>query len=46
MAKEKRFDTLYFQGPIFPEEYQPRGYKLAGEVLPSLAEEMLWACAS
>lgn len=46
MAKEKRFDTLYFQGPVFPEEYKPRGYKLAGEVLPSLAEEMLWACAS
>lgn len=46
MAKSKRFDTLYFQGPVFPENYQPRGYQLAGETLPSLAEEMLWACAS
>lgn len=46
MAKAKRFDTLYFQGPVFPEEYKPRGYSLNGEVLPVLAEEMLWACAS
>lgn len=44
--KEKRFNSLYFQGPVFPEEYEVKGYSIAGEKLPALAEEMLWACAA
>lgn len=46
MAKEKRFNKLYPPIPIFPEEYVPRGFGLNNEILPSLAEEMLWNCAS
>lgn len=35
------FETLEHNGVIFPEEYAPKGYKVAGEVLSPLAEEML-----
>jgi hypothetical protein len=40
--KQVRFNSLTSKGPLFPQEYKPIGYKLAGEVLPKLAEEMLW----
>lgn len=45
MAKQKRFKTLAPNIPVLPAEYEPRGYKLKGETLPALAEEMLWSCA-
>jgi DNA topoisomerase-1 len=44
--KQARFTTLFSLGPLFPEKYQVKGYKLAGEKLPVLAEEMLWTAAS
>ena len=43
--KKARFTSLQSNGPVFPESYSPKGYKLAGETLPSLAEEMLWNAA-
>lgn len=41
-----KFKTLVHNGPIFPELYQVKGYKLANEDLSPLAEEMLWAYAA
>lgn len=35
------FKTLEHSGVTFSDEYQPKGYKVAGEVLSPLAEEML-----
>lgn len=37
--------TMTHNGPVFPEEYVPKGYKFNGVVLPPLAEEMFvnWA---
>lgn len=37
--------TLVHQGPVFPEEYVPKGYSFNGKVLSPLAEEMFvnWA---
>jgi len=43
--KTERFKTLQYDGPLFPEEYRTKGYDLAGEKLPPLAEEMLWMAA-
>ena len=40
-----RFKTLTPPTPMLPPEYEPKGYKLGGEVLKPLAEEMLWCCA-
>lgn len=37
-----KFKTLIHNGPLFPEEYQVKGFMLANEKLSSLAEEMLW----
>ena len=45
MAKSVRFKTLTPPTPMLPPEYEPKGYKLGGEVLKPLAEEMLWCCA-
>ena len=45
MAKNIRFKTLTPPTPMLPPEYVAKGYKLAGEVLPKLAEEMLYCCA-
>ena len=45
MSKAKRFDSLSYNGPMFPPEYEPKGYILGGEKLSSLAEEMLYSCA-
>lgn len=41
-----KFQTLTHNGPIFPEEYSVKGFKLAGENLSALAEEMLWHYAA
>ena len=41
-----KFETLTHNGPIFPEEYEVKGFKLAGESLPPLAEEMMWHYAA
>jgi DNA topoisomerase-1 len=43
--KAARFTSLYSNGPIFPEAYQPKNYSLNNEKLSSLAEEMLWNAA-
>lgn len=45
MGKANRFNTLEYIGPLFPPEYEPKGYKLGGITLSPLAEEMLWSCA-
>ena len=45
MAKAKRYKTLTPPTPVLPPEYVVKGYKLNGEVLPKLAEEMLYNCA-
>ncbi len=37
--------TLETPGPLFPENYAPKGFKLDDAVLSPLAEEMLWAYA-
>jgi DNA topoisomerase IB len=39
------FNSLTHNGPVFPKEYEPVGYTFKGEVLPALAEEMLYAWA-
>jgi len=43
--KKEKFKSLFTKGPVFPEVYRPQGYKLAGEKLSNLAEEMLWKAA-
>lgn len=45
MAKSVRFKTLTPPTPVLPPEYVAKGYKLGGEILPKLAEEMLYCCA-
>lgn len=45
MAKAKRFKTLTPNFPQLPAMYEVKGYTLAGEALPALAEEMLYNCA-
>lgn len=45
MAKNKRFKTLTPPTPVLPPEYEAKGYVLGGDVLPKLAEEMLYCCA-
>lgn len=45
MAKTVRFKTLTPPTPVLPPEYVAKGYKLGGETLPKLAEEMLYCCA-
>lgn len=42
----KKFKTLIHNGPVFPDEYEPKGYKLGGEKLSALAEEMLYHYAA
>lgn len=44
-AKNRRFKTLTPPTPVLPPEYEAKGYKLGGEILPKLAEEMLYCCA-
>lgn len=41
-----KFKTLIHNGPVFPEEYQVKGFKLNNENLSALAEEMLWNYAA
>lgn len=42
MAKEQKFETSYYCGPMLPPMYEVKGYVLAGEALSPLAEEMLY----
>lgn len=44
--KEEKIETFIHNGPIFPEEYQVKGFKLGNEALSPLAEEMLWSFAA
>lgn len=37
-----KFKTLTHNGVTFPAEYEVKGFKVAGEKLSPLAEEMLW----
>lgn len=41
-----KFTTLTHNGPIFPPEYEVKGFKLANEELSPLAEEMMWHYAA
>lgn len=41
-----KFSTLTHNGPIFPPEYEVKGFKLANEDLSPLAEEMMWHYAA
>ncbi len=41
-----KFTTLTHNGPIFPPEYEVKGFKLANEDLSPLAEEMMWHYAA
>lgn len=41
-----KFSTLTHNGPIFPPEYEVKGFKLANEELSPLAEEMMWHYAA
>lgn len=41
-----KFNTLTHNGPVFPDEYEVKGFKLNGEKLPDLAEEMMWQYAA
>lgn len=43
--KKERFSSLYYDGPIEAKAYEPFGYKLGGENLSPLAEEMLYSAA-
>ncbi len=43
--KTTRFSKIYYEGPIEAKDYEPFGYKLNGENLPPLAEEMLYSAA-
>lgn len=45
LSKMKKFKTLSSEGPIFPKKYQSKGYTFKNEVLPKMAEEMLWKLA-
>ena len=40
--KSKEINTMIHNGPIFPEDYDVKGFSLANEKLSPLAEEMLW----
>lgn len=40
--KSKKIKSLIHNGVVFPPEYNPKGYTLAGEPLSALAEEMLY----
>ncbi len=44
--KEDKIETFIHNGVLFPEEYLVKGFKLSGEVLSPLAEEMLWSFAA
>jgi DNA topoisomerase-1 len=43
--KKAKFKSLSSIGPLLPPEYQPAGYKVGGQTLSPLAEEMLWNAA-
>lgn len=45
MKKTKRFNSLFYIGPLEAPDYQPFGYELNGEKLSTLAEEMLYSAA-
>ncbi len=46
MAKKGKFKSLTHNGVVLPPDYEPKGYKLNGELIPNTgydsAEEMLW----
>ena len=46
MAKKGKFKSLIHNGVVLPPDYEPKGYKLNGELIPNTgydsAEEMLW----
>lgn len=43
---KKKFKTLQHNGPIFPKDYEYKGYEFDGKKLSPLAEEMLWHYAA